>query len=96
MVSYNLNRLISIVILIYRCFEGLETIEKVIILPFFNDTSDDIQDIPKSIKLEDFLVQGERNESISKELIFEQVPFDHPLVILFSSGTTGAPKCIGN
>jgi acetoacetyl-CoA synthetase len=29
-----------------------------------------------------------------KELRFERLPFDHPLFILFSSGTTGAPKCI--
>ncbi len=28
------------------------------------------------------------------ELEFERLPFDHPLYILFSSGTTGAPKCI--
>ena len=28
------------------------------------------------------------------ELEFAQLPFDHPLYILFSSGTTGAPKCI--
>lgn len=28
------------------------------------------------------------------ELTFIQVPFEHPLYILFSSGTTGAPKCI--
>ena len=27
-------------------------------------------------------------------LEFEQLPFDHPLYILFSSGTTGVPKCI--
>ncbi|SMH40445.1 acetoacetate--CoA ligase [Maritimibacter sp. HL-12] len=27
-------------------------------------------------------------------LTFERLPFDHPLYILFSSGTTGAPKCI--
>ena len=27
-------------------------------------------------------------------LAFERLPFDHPLYILFSSGTTGAPKCI--
>ncbi|HMQ92229.1 MAG TPA: acetoacetate--CoA ligase [Amaricoccus sp.] len=27
-------------------------------------------------------------------LRFAQLPFDHPLVILYSSGTTGAPKCI--
>ena len=29
-----------------------------------------------------------------RPLIFERLPFDHPLYILFSSGTTGAPKCI--
>lgn len=28
------------------------------------------------------------------ELAFEPVPFDHPLVVLFSSGTTGRPKAI--
>ena len=27
-------------------------------------------------------------------LIFEQLPFDHPWYVLFSSGTTGKPKCI--
>lgn len=29
-----------------------------------------------------------------REITFEHVPFDHPLFILFSSGTTGKPKCI--
>lgn len=29
-----------------------------------------------------------------RELSFSRMPFDHPLFILFSSGTTGAPKCI--
>jgi len=28
------------------------------------------------------------------ELAFEQLPFDHPLYIMYSSGTTGIPKCI--
>jgi acetoacetyl-CoA synthetase len=28
------------------------------------------------------------------EITFEQLPFSHPLYILYSSGTTGAPKCI--
>lgn len=27
-------------------------------------------------------------------LKFEQVPFDHPLFIMYSSGTTGTPKCM--
>jgi acetoacetyl-CoA synthetase len=30
----------------------------------------------------------------SSELTFEQLPADHPVYILYSSGTTGAPKCI--
>jgi acetoacetyl-CoA synthetase len=28
------------------------------------------------------------------ELVFEQLPFNHPFWILYSSGTTGPPKCI--
>ncbi len=30
----------------------------------------------------------------AKPLTFERFPFDHPLFILYSSGTTGAPKCM--
>ena len=30
----------------------------------------------------------------SSEIEFAQLPFDHPLYVLYSSGTTGAPKCI--
>jgi acetoacetyl-CoA synthetase len=28
------------------------------------------------------------------ELSFEQLPFNHPLFIMYSSGTTGIPKCM--
>ena len=31
---------------------------------------------------------------IAGELVFEQLPFDHPLWVLYSSGTTGLPKAI--
>ncbi len=31
---------------------------------------------------------------VPQPLMFEQLPFDHPLYILYSSGTTGVPKCI--
>lgn len=40
--------------------------------------------------LDDFLSPTEQEA----ELYFEQVPFNHPLFIMYSSGTTGAPKCM--
>jgi acetoacetyl-CoA synthetase len=30
----------------------------------------------------------------AREIEFEQLPFDHPLYLLYSSGTTGPPKCL--
>jgi len=47
-----------------------------------------IEDIPEAILWEDFA------QPIDEELIFEQLPFDHPLYIMYSSGTTGLPKSI--
>lgn len=37
---------------------------------------------------------SEAKKSNDINFYFEQTPFDHPLYIMFSSGTTGAPKCI--
>ena len=37
---------------------------------------------------------GDWLDSPAEPLRFEQLPFDHPLYILYSSGTTGKPKCI--
>jgi acetoacetyl-CoA synthetase len=45
--------------------------------------------IAQAIDYLDFLV----NEN-NPQLHFEQLPFDHPLYIMYSSGTTGVPKCI--
>lgn len=45
-----------------------------------------------SMFLDDFLATGRGEQA--PQLEFEQLPFSHPLFILFSSGTTGAPKCM--
>ncbi|KAG0707114.1 hypothetical protein DFH29DRAFT_898504 [Suillus ampliporus] len=45
--------------------------------------------IPNSITLESFLASADAGP-----LEFEQLPFSHPLYILYSSGTSGPPKCI--
>ncbi|KAJ3718135.1 acetoacetyl-CoA synthetase [Lentinula guzmanii] len=44
---------------------------------------------PNTTTLRKFLATG-----TGSELVFEQLPFNHPLYILYSSGTSGPPKCI--
>ncbi|RMF66775.1 MAG: acetoacetate--CoA ligase, partial [Calditrichaeota bacterium] len=63
----------------------LPGVERVIAIPYPVDGSEAGGDV----MWEDFLAEGE-----DAGLKFEQVPFEHPLFILFSSGTTGAPKCM--
>lgn len=68
--------------------EQVPSIEKVVIIPFLNQTNAiNINILPKSIIYTDFLTS-------ETQLIFEPLPFNHPLYILYSSGTTGKPKCI--
>jgi acetoacetyl-CoA synthetase len=67
---------------------GLITLKKVVLIPFLEAPSD-ISAINNCILLQDFL------EGIEEQAPkYEHVEFEHPLVILFSSGTTGIPKCI--
>jgi acetoacetyl-CoA synthetase len=68
--------------------KGIPSIEKVIVTSY-TEEKPDISTIPNSIYFNDFLFQ----ES-GLEIQFEQLPFDHPLFIMFSSGTTGKPKCL--
>ncbi|KDR75136.1 hypothetical protein GALMADRAFT_140674 [Galerina marginata CBS 339.88] len=48
-----------------------------------------IPDMSKGLALSDFLKTGD-----NRELTFEQLPASQPLYILYSSGTSGKPKCI--
>lgn len=66
--------------------DGIKSIEKVIWFEYPGKKTE--KDISKWVKFEDIL-----NSSFEK-LVFEKFPFDHPLYIMFSSGTTGKPKCI--
>ena len=65
----------------------LPTIEKTVIIPFVS-SSPNFKSIDNSILWLSFL------DSSPKSLLFEQLPFDHPLYIMYSSGTTGKPKSI--
>jgi len=68
----------------------LPTVERVVLLPALDpDISADL--IDGAILWQDMLAVAGAEPP---ELVFEQVPFGHPLWILFSSGTTGIPKAI--
>ena len=64
------------------------SIEKVIVVSYTGESTD-ISHVPHVVHYQDFLASEDR-----LEIQFEQLPFDHPLYIMFSSGTTGKPKCM--
>jgi acetoacetyl-CoA synthetase len=68
--------------------KGIPSIEKVVVTSYTQEKPD-ISDIPNFVHFEDFL-----SEKRGLEIQFEQLPFDHPVFIMFSSGTTGKPKCL--
>ncbi|XP_053783637.1 acetoacetyl-CoA synthetase isoform X3 [Desmodus rotundus] len=72
---------------------GLSDLKKVVVIPYITSREKiDISKIPNSVFLDDFLATGKGDQV--PQLEFEQLPFSHPLFIVFSSGTTGAPKCM--
>ncbi|XP_033109012.1 acetoacetyl-CoA synthetase-like, partial [Anneissia japonica] len=75
--------------------DELTNIEKVVIVPFVGKEEDiQMPDIPNSVLLSEFLKSGCQNDGSYPALTFEQLPFNHPLYIMYSSGTTGEPKCM--
>ncbi len=63
----------------------LPTVEHTVLLPYLDESAT----LNGALGWEDLTQRGE-----GAELVFEQVPFDHPLWVLYSSGTTGLPKAI--
>ncbi|GAW92035.1 acetoacetate--CoA ligase [Calderihabitans maritimus] len=66
----------------------INSIEKVVVIPY-TEEKPDISIIPGAVYFQNFL-----SPSADRDIAFEQLPFDHPVYILYSSGTTGVPKCI--
>jgi acetoacetyl-CoA synthetase len=67
----------------------LPTAGRVVIASYLGEADVLVKELPRGVTLDAFV-----QPFSPRPLTFERLPFDHPIYILFSSGTTGVPKCI--
>ncbi|HET7925364.1 MAG TPA: acetoacetate--CoA ligase, partial [Rhodanobacteraceae bacterium] len=67
--------------------EAIPSVAKLVVVPYSGDALK-LDGLRNAVSWADFAGTGEH------PLQFEMLPFDHPLYIMYSSGTTGVPKCI--
>lgn len=85
--SYN-GKPIELLERVSRVVDGLNRLAHVVIVPYLHERPN-IAALPSAVAWSEFTRPGGCGP-----LTFEPVAFDHPLFILYSSGTTGVPKCI--
>jgi len=65
----------------------LPSIEKIVVIPYVTEEPD-ISSLPNAVPFKEF------KDPDATEIDFEPMDFDDPLYIMYSSGTTGLPKCM--
>ena len=68
--------------------ERITTIEYVIVVPY-RQASVKLDSVPRAVSYDAFV----RGSPVAR-MAFARLPFDHPVYVMFSSGTTGLPKCM--
>ncbi len=71
-----------------RVTAGMPTLQQVIVVPYATGRPD-LSRMPGAVRYDEILAVGG-----PASLSFAQLPFAHPVFIMFSSGTTGRPKCL--
>ena len=74
-----------------KIMAGLQSLQITVVIPYSNIVPEniDLGELPGAVFIDDFTAPF-----VPGQIFFQQLPFNHPLYILFSSGTTGPPKCI--
>ncbi len=67
---------------------GIPSVERVVFAHYAGE-HDRIRTVPNGVSWHDYLA-----DDVPEPFVFEQLPATHPLVVMFSSGTTGKPKCM--
>jgi len=71
---------------ITEIIKDIPSIEQVIVVPY-TEENPDLSSLNDAVLFQDFKEE-------ETEIEFNQLPFGHPLYIMYSSGTTGLPKCM--
>ena len=74
---------------IAKVLTQLPSVEQTVVIDYTGQAATLAAQLPKARTLDAF-----RSNESQAPITFAQMPFDHPLYILYSSGTTGIPKCI--
>lgn len=85
---YYKGKLFNLIPNVIEVVNSIPSIEKVVVIPY-GEQEIRIENVAKAISYSSFLELGEE-----KEIEFESITFQDPVYIMFSSGTTGKPKCM--
>ncbi len=85
---YN-GKKVSIADKLVEITKHMPTPSKVVVIPYLGEAEAVAARLGKGAALGDFIAAFP-----ATDVTFERLPFNHPIYILFSSGTTGVPKCI--
>ena len=81
------GKAVNVLANVEKIAKEIPSLERIIVVPFVEQRPE-IGNLGNAVLLPDFMSKE------APEIQFEQLPFNHPIYIMFSSGTTGKPKCM--